>query len=90
MADVIWSDEALDHIDRITDYISLFNDKAAHDVRDRLVRLGNSLAHFPNRGRPASAGVRELVTEPPYILRYTTLDDRVLILSVHHGARKPD
>ena len=33
--------------------------------------------------------MRELATIPPYLIRYRVLDDRVLILRVRHGARRP-
>lgn len=56
----------------------------------RLIAAGNSLSDFPERGRPASGGTRELVIVAPYVLRYRVIDDTAYILRVRHRARKPD
>ena len=90
MAKVVWPSAATDHIDHITAHIARFDPMAAEEIRDRLFALGNSLIDFPNRGRPASGGTRELTAVPPYILRYEVENDRVIILSIRHGARNPD
>lgn len=88
MARVEWTDQAIDEIDLIVSYIELFDPAAAARVGARLFELGDSLADFPRRGRPVSDDVREMTTVPPYILRYETDGDVVLILSVRHGARQ--
>ena len=90
MASVDWSDQALEEVDLIVAYVELFDPAAAARVAARLFALGDSLAQFPRRGRPVADGVRELTTVPPYILRYETDGDTVSILSVRHGARRPD
>lgn len=90
MADVQWSDAALRELVEIRAYISLFDPAAAERMVTRLITLGESLATFPNRGRPAAYGTREMTTVPPYILSYDLADDRVVILRIRHGARRPD
>ena len=89
MARVDWTREALFQIAQIADYIALFDSAAAARTSARLVALGESLSDFPNRGRPAAGGTRELVMVPPYILSYAVVDDTVFILGVRHGARQP-
>jgi plasmid stabilization system protein ParE len=89
MADVTWSTRALNDLDQIADYIEMFDPDAAKRMRDRLEMLGNSLASFPNRGRPAARGTRDMVTVRPYILRYRIVRESVLILGIRHSARQP-
>ena len=89
MAKVVWLNEAIDQLDLTVAYIELFDPIAAERIGDRLFTLGQSLADFPERGRPAGNGARELVTVPPYILRYQIDDQGVSILSIRHGARRP-
>lgn len=89
MATVDWTDQAVDEIDLIVAYIELFDPSAAVRIARRLFDLGDSLADFPRRGRPASDDLREMTTVPPYILRYETDGETVRILPVRHGARRP-
>lgn len=90
MVRVVWPDETLDQLDQIVAYIELFDPNAAARMAARLVDLGESLAQYPHRGRSAGNGTRELVTVPPYILRYTVQDDCVIVAGVRHGARLAD
>ena len=55
----------------------------------RLRNAGESLAHFPERGR-ARRGWRELVVVRPYIIRYRLMGERVEIITIRHGAQAPD
>ncbi|MEH3159473.1 MAG: type II toxin-antitoxin system RelE/ParE family toxin [Sphingomonas taxi] len=90
MASVVWRREALDDLDQITLYIQQFDPAAAIRVRSRISDLGDSLIHFPRRGRPVDDGTRELTTAPPYIIAYDISGEEVTILSVRHGARNKD
>lgn len=89
VASVEWSSEALEQLDQIISYIEVFDPFAARRISAHLLKLGESLADFPRRGRPASNGARELVTVRPYILRYQVSDDSksVVIRSIRHNAR---
>ena len=87
MASVIWRQAALDDIDAIIVYIKRFDPRASLKTGSRLIALGQSLSIFPRRGRPIADGLRELTSVPPYIMRYSIVDDVVHILSVRHGAR---
>lgn len=89
MATIDWTSEALEQLDLMITYISVFDEAAAQRMLTRFANAGESLTDFPNRGRPAGNGTRELVTVPPYILRYQVVDDTVSILSIRHGARRP-
>ena len=89
MAKVIWERQALDDLDQIIGYIMDHNAAAAVRIGSCLVDLGESLALFPQRGRPTAAGRREMTTVPPYVLAYVAAGDTVSILSIRHGARRP-
>ncbi len=88
MARVIWSPTALREVAEITEYLLMHDGAAARRTSLGLTTLGNSLRDFPQRGRPVGR-YRELVTIPPYILRYSVIGDRVIILRVRHAARRP-
>jgi toxin ParE1/3/4 len=68
-----------------------FNPRAAKELAEGLVLAGDSLAHFPHRGRRVSnTDMRELVTAYPYIIRYRIVrDDVVRILRLRHTSRRP-
>lgn len=88
MARVVWTREALTNVELIRVYIHEFDPAAAGRMARRLIEAGDSLARFPNRGRSTGDGRRELVTIPPYIIRYRVIDDAVFVLRVRHGARQ--
>ena len=73
----------------IRDYIGQFSPLAAQRMAIRLRQAGESLRDFPNRGRPISKGRRELTIVRPYIIRYRVDGERVGVISVRHGARRP-
>ena len=87
---MIWTAQAVENLDAIVTYIETFNPASAAALARRLVAVGESLANFPNRGRDAGDGKREMTIVPPYVLRYRTEGDRVYILRIRHGAREPE
>ncbi len=89
MVEIIWSIEATSALVDIRTYIAEFNPEAAASTARRLRDAASSLAQYPDRGRPASDGTRELVTVPPYIIHYEHRDAIVTILRVRHGRRRP-
>jgi len=88
---VIWSPSALREVERATDYLMDFNPRAAKELAEGLILAGDSLAHFPHRGRRVrNSDMRELVSAYPYIIRYRIVrDDVVRILRVRHTSRRP-
>lgn len=88
MARVVWTDTALAEIDAIIDYVEIFDPAAAVRLAQRLMDAGNSLADFPNRGRPRGGGIRQWSLVYPYLVRYRVRDDVVEILAIRHGARR--
>jgi len=87
---VVWTRGAAREIQAIRAYVAQFSPLAAQRLAIRLVQAARSLEHSPDRGRPITRGRRELTIIPPYLIRYSHVGDRVLILEIRHGARVPD
>jgi toxin ParE1/3/4 len=85
---VRWSRRALSDVAGIYAYIAADNPDAAARAADRLFAGGESLAQFPQLGRPGRfAGRRELALDH-YVLTYAVRRGEVHILAVEHGARR--
>ena len=87
MRRIVWTDEAVAHLEAIVAYVEAFNPAAARRLGERLIEVADSLAEFSERGRDAGLGRREMTTVWPYVLRYRVEQDRVVILRIRHGAR---
>lgn len=87
---LIWSDEALDDIDHIADYISRDSLYHAQQVVERLFDLADELPTHPELGRIvpefADPNVRERFLYS-YRLIYELTDEAIHILAVIHGKR---
>jgi toxin ParE1/3/4 len=87
---VIWSPAALNEIARASEYLMVFNPRAATRLAEGLIAAGDDLINFPYRGRIVPrTGLRELITNYPYIIRYRIVGADVRILRVRHTARRP-
>lgn len=90
MTEVVWTELALSHLEAIRVYILQFNPRAARDVAASLKALGDSLSHFPQRGRPVpGTNMRELISKYPYSIRYVVEGGTVVVLRVRHTSRRP-
>ena len=87
MPRIVWTEEAIDHLEAIVTYVSVYDPAAAERLGRRLIEVADSLAEFPHRGRDAGDGKREMTSVWPYILRYRVDGDTVFILRIRHGAR---
>lgn len=81
---------ALADLRGIRDYIAQFNPAAAKELATGLVAAADSVANFPERGRPIARGRRELLAVWPYVIRYRIARDTVVILRVRHGRQRPE
>ena len=90
MKEVVWFHRAVSSLEQIGDYIAQDNPRAAYQVIQTIRKAGESLADHPELGRPGRVeDTRELVVPGlPYILPYTIMNDRIVILHVLHTARK--
>ena len=73
----------------ITGYVRDFSPAAAARLDMQFVDVAESLATFPEHGRPIGRGRREILVVKPYVIRYVVVDDEVRLLSIRHGARRP-
>jgi toxin ParE1/3/4 len=90
LTSVVWTLSAVVDLQDIRRYIDTFNPDAARRIAARLIAVGNGLVNFPDRGRPVpGTDLREATVVYPYIIRYRVDGDRILILRVRHGARRP-
>ena len=87
MRSIIWTDDAVGHLEAILTYIAAFDAEAGLRLAARLVEVADSLAQFSDRGRAVDGGLREMTTVWPYIIRYRVEEDRIVILRIRHGAR---
>ena len=88
---IVWTRKALQHLADIHAYIEQDKPEAARRVADTIRKTVAYLAKHPHLGSPGrKAGTRELViVDTPHIIPYQVRDDRLIILSVLHGAQRP-
>ncbi|MDC0664327.1 type II toxin-antitoxin system RelE/ParE family toxin [Marinobacter sp. SS21] len=91
MAEVIWTEPALQELDAIAEYIALDNPAAASDLVQQVFDKTERLEDFPQSGRippelPNSV-YREVVV-PPCRIFYREDEQRVLILYVMREERQ--
>jgi toxin ParE1/3/4 len=87
---IIWAPSSQIDLREAHDHISESNERAADLVAAAIRAAGDSLAHFPKRGRRSGIrGARELIVQrTPYILIYRIArNGDVTISRVMHMAR---
>jgi toxin ParE1/3/4 len=88
MAELIWTEPALNDLDTIADYIALDNPEAARDLVRRVFRHVEQLAKYPISGsRPKelrTSRYRQIV-EPPCRVFYRYDGKRAYVLYVMRG-----
>jgi len=90
MAEVIWTEPALNDLDTIADYIALDNPAAARELVQRVFRHVEQLIAHPNSGsKPEELrGWRyRQIVEPPYRIFYRNDRGTVYVLYVMRGER---
>lgn len=87
-----FTDQAVQHLANIADYILARNPQAALRVRAAILEALQNLVLFPNAGRPQTiAGLRKLVTRRyPYLVYYTVDEaaQEIVIIAIQHPARE--
>lgn len=89
MAQIVYSDQALQDLDRLTDFLLEADPASAPATAALIVEAVEILANHPLVGRPAEEGMRELLISrgrSGYVALYSyeDVEDVVLILSVRH------
>lgn len=91
MAEIIWTEPALNDLDAIADYIAIENPVAASEFVRRVFAHVEQLEDHPESGpRPPELGnsrYRQIV-EPPCRIFYRYDDEKVLILFVMRAERR--
>lgn len=89
MAVLRWLPGALDDLKRLHAFIEPHSPSAAIRAVNTLIREADSLAEFPEKGKPWALDLdyRELVVRfgaRGYVIRYRYYEDRVIIVRVWH------
>jgi toxin ParE1/3/4 len=80
-----WTQEALDDLDQLAEYIGERNPAAGARLIEKLEACAERLCQFPFMHRSGRApATREAVVTPNYLLIYRVTADTVEILSVVH------
>ena len=90
---IIWSPEALNHLDQIVRFISRDNPAAAVRLGNAIIEKALLLSNFPRLGmvfREARRDALREISVPPYRIFYEINDaeKRIEIVSSWHGARQ--
>jgi addiction module RelE/StbE family toxin len=87
---VHWTQNAIEHLVNIYEYIALNSPTYAKRMVDRITRRSEQIADLPLSGRKVpeyqSEDIRELI-EKPYRIIYRIKADQIDVLAVIHGAR---
>jgi toxin ParE1/3/4 len=85
-----WTSKARRDLSNVEEYIAQDNPTAAIDVVVKIIAAAETLAHFPETGRPGRVpDTCELVISGiPYIVPYRLNNSIVVILRVYHTSRK--
>ena len=87
---VHWTNNAVDHLVNIYEYIALNSPTYAKHMVDRITRRSAQISDQPFSGRRVpeyqAEDVRELI-EKPYRIIYRIKSDQIDVLAVIHGAR---
>ena len=92
MVKLIWTDQAIDDLQNIGDYIAEDSEKYAKLTVTKLFERVQILKQFPNAGRIVpeqnDETVRELIEGSYRIIYELFQDDRIYILTIHHSSRE--
>jgi toxin ParE1/3/4 len=90
VAQVTWTDQALDDLDAICRFIARDAPRYATLFAERVFQATDRLAQFPRVGRVVPEvgrdDIREVIVQS-YRVIYRLLPDEVEILTIHHCAR---
>lgn len=90
MSQIVWTDTAIDDLNRHYDFIKINNAEVASRALEAIVFSGESLQQNPRRGAVVNekAGLRKLLVpfgKYGFIIHYIILEDDVVILNIYHG-----
>ena len=89
--EVVWTEPAWENLAAATDYIARDSKYYAATFVQEVKEAAASLAEFAERGQVvpelADHSIRELLIKP-YRLVYRIADDKIVVLTLIHGARR--
>lgn len=89
---VYWTQNAIEHLANIYEYIALNSAMYAKGMVDKITRRSGQIADLPFSGRKVpeydAEDIRELI-EAPYRIIYRIKPDQIDVLAVIHGAQLP-
>jgi len=87
---IVWTDEAIDDLKSIHDYIAKDSIRSAKRLSTRIIGKVEILIEFPISGRMVpefqNEAVRELI-EGKYRIVYRVNEQSIEIIRIHHGSR---
>lgn len=87
---VYWTQNAIEHLVNIYEYIALNSPTYAKRMADKITRRSEQIADHPFSGRKVpeydAEDIRELI-EKPYRIIYRIKPDQIDVVAVIHGAR---
>ncbi|NSY46882.1 type II toxin-antitoxin system RelE/ParE family toxin [Agrobacterium tumefaciens] len=84
-----WGADALDDLDKITEFIQKRNPPAAERTLAAIEEKVEQLSSFPKMNKAGRvAGTRELVVKSTYVVVYTEDEKEIVILRVLHGSQQ--
>ena len=89
MTELVYTEQALQDLERLSDFLVDTDPQAAHDTAVLIFEALDILVHHPEIGRTVHFGQRELVISrgrTGYLALYRFLShiDRILVLAVRH------
>jgi toxin ParE1/3/4 len=91
LAQIVWLSSAIADLEAVCAFLGRRPESQAERLAGRIFEQVDRLRDFPRSGRPVrevplTEDVRELIVEP-YRIAYQVDRDRVLIVTIQHGAR---
>ena len=88
---IVWLPKALENLKEIKEYIEAESPKSAKMVAERIKKTVSLLQDNPHIGKPSLVdGFREIqVSKLPFVIPYTVIDDKIIIVRVFHTKQKP-
>ena len=90
MSEIVWTQSAIDDLNRHYEFLKINNVDATARALQRIVYASESLQENPRRGTVVDevAGLRKLVVafgKYGYVIHYAIIENDVIILRVYHG-----
>ena len=90
---IIWSNDSLDDVDRIRDYITVDSEFYAQIFIEKIIQMTEKLIDFPRQGRVVpefqNEDIREIIYRS-YRIIYEITGETIIILSILHGRKLLD